>query len=552
MPATGNNDVATETQVINPTSNNPESLVQTSTLSTTDNGGLGEDEFCLSVNLTNSNVEAQVNIAIVIDTSGSSSNSSGTDFDGDGTDETILEAELIAALNLYDEYIAAGYDASEIDISLVTYGPTAEVRGNFTLDERDEFIQALEAIDADGSNGTTNYVAGLEAAGDAFIAIDADPATHTNLVVFLSDGFPVPFSQALVPDGETTTPIQDAAAELETDWGAAINGIGLGSASSLFALNQLDNTGGATQVLSTDELLDVIVEPLTDTEFLRFEIEIEGFDADGNPITQTIVLEADDPNVIQTPTAIDVSLFPIDPVFAAGQDVTVTVTSVFAADPGNPPDTPPGSAEQTIETEHNLTIVVCFTPGTRIRTLAGEVPIQNLKAGDRVVTRDHGAQTIKWIGSTTVSGSYASDNKRLRPILIRKDALGPQTPERDMRVSRQHRILVRDWRAEMLFGNPGGVLVPAFTLCNDKTITEERPTEDVTYIHMAFENHEIVYADGIEAESFQPVARTVVGLSAPHRKELFELFPELAHEQSHVYESAREELRGHLARAITN
>ncbi|SHJ23562.1 von Willebrand factor type A domain-containing protein [Shimia gijangensis] len=551
MPVTGNDDVATSTQVVNPTSNNPESFVQTSTLSLTDNGGLDEDEFCLSVNLTGSNVQEQVNIAIVIDTSGSSGGDSGTDFDGDGTNETILQAELIAAQNLFDEYVAAGYDPSEIDISLVSYGPSAQVHGNFTLDQRDEFNQALQDINAAGSNGTTNYVAGLEAAGDAFTAVGADPVTDTNLVVFLSDGYPIPSSQADVPSGGTTTPIEDAAADLEGDWGAAINGIGLGSASSLDALQQLDNTGGATQVLSTDELLDVIIEPLTDAEFLRFEIEIEGLDENGVSQTQTIILDASDPLVIQTPTAIDVSLLPIDAEFAARQDVTVTVTSVFGPDPGDPPDVPAGTTEQNIVTEHELTLVVCFTPGTHILTLDGTALIEDLVAGDKVVTRDHGAQTIRWIGSTTLSGSYVSANKRLRPILIRKGALGPDQPARDMRVSRQHRILVRDWRAELMFGKPDGVLVPAFALCNDNTIIEDHAVKDVTYFHMAFDNHEIVYADGVEAESFHPVAETVAGLISPQRKELLELFPELDLEgATAAYGGAREELRGRIARVL--
>ena len=514
MADTGNTDVASASQVINPTSNNPEQLTQTSMLSTTDNGGLDRDEFCLSVNLTGANVQEQINIAVVIDTSGSSGSSSGTDFDGDGTDETILQAELIAALNLFVEYIAAGYDPDEIDISLVTYGPTAQVRGDFNLNERDDFIQALADINADGSNGTTNYVAGLDAAGDSFTALGADPATDTNLVVFMSDGFPVPSSQATIPPGGTS-PIQDAANDLVTDWGASINGIGLGSASSLDALNQLDTTGGATQVLTTDELLSVIIEPLTDTEFLRFEIEIDGFDENNNPVTQTITLDATDPRVILTPTGIDVNLLPIDPVFEPGQDVTVTVTSVFGPDPGDQSTT-----EQTLVTQHQLTIVVCFTPGTMILTLSGPVPIENLVAGDRVVTRDHGAQPIRWIGSTTVKGEYASANKRLRPITIRKDALGHNQPDRDMQVSRQHRILLRDWRSEVLFGKSEGVLVPAFALCNDSSIVESNPTTDVTYIHMVFDRHEVVYADGIEAESFLPVAETVRGLNSAQREEL--------------------------------
>ena len=364
-----------------------------------------------------------------------------------------------------------------------------------------------------------------------------DPADNTNLVVFMSDGFPVPGNQD----------IAGAAEDLEDDWSALINGIGIGAASDLDALNILDNTGGATEVNSAQELVDEIVQPLTEVEFLRFEIVIDGVDSNGDPLQQSITLDANDPRVIQTPSSIDVNLLPIDPIFMPGQDVTVTVTSFFGPDPGGSDPL----EEQTIETQHTLAIVVCFTPGTLILTPEGEIRVETLVAGDRVVTRDHGVQVIRWIGSTTLPAAYAAANQRTRPILIRKDALGPDQPQRDMRVSRQHRILVRDWRAEMLFGDPDGVLVPAFSLCNDSTIVEDRPTEDVIYIHMAFDQHEVVYADGIEAESFHPAARTVTGLNAEQREELFTLFPELANGDAFAYGPARDEIRGQAARVLS-
>jgi len=252
--------------------------------------------------------------------------------------------------------------------------------------------------------------------------------------------------------------------------------------------------------------------------------------------------------VIYTPTGIDVSELPIDPVFVHGQDVTITVTAYFEPDPGGS-----GTDLQSIVTQHVLAVVPCFTPGTLIQTSNGAVLIEDLEIGDRVVTRDHGMQPIRWIGATALPKGYAAANKRLRPILIRKDALGPNQPDRDMRVSRQHRILVRDWRADMLFGKPGGALVPAFSLCNDSTIIEDRAPEEVTYIHMVFEQHEIVYADGVEAESFHPGARTVFGLSTPQKSELLELFPQLAGEiDDFAYVAAREELRGGIAKILSD
>jgi len=90
-------------------------------------------------------------------------------------------------------------------------------------------------------------------------------------------------------------------------------------------------------------------------------------------------------------------------------------------------------------------------------------------------------------------------------------------------------------------------------LCNDSTIVEERPTEAVTYVHMAFENHEVVYAEGVEAESFHPASRTLAGLSEPQRQELLELFPELGHENvdGFAYDSARPHVRGQEGRLLS-
>ena len=87
---------------------------------------------------------------------------------------------------------------------------------------------------------------------------------------------------------------------------------------------------------------------------------------------------------------------------------------------------------------------VCFTRGTLIKTDQGERPIEELAAGDMVLTMDHGYQPIRWIGS-----SKRAATGDLAPILIRKGALGN---DRDLRVSPQHRMLLQGWQAELLFG----------------------------------------------------------------------------------------------------
>lgn len=523
---------------IDPDSNNPIEVSQTSYVQTLGDDAVDDDGFDISANLTGSNVTQTVNIAVVIDNSGSTADSSGTDFTGDGSDETILEAELFAAQTLFDAYVSAGYDPSEINISLTSYNSTSTQWGTFDLTERDDFIAALEDIRDAGPGGSTNFVAGLNSVDTAWTNAGIDPA-DTNIVVFLSDGEPWP----PFPSQD----IEGARDELVTDWGADIAGIGLGVNSSLPDLDRLDTTGdGANQVLGGDELLDIIVAPLSDAEFLRFEIEVEGLDGNGDPMTQTMIIDATtvdangDPVLVSTQLGWSFHCVPLDPAFDPTQDITVKINGIFAEDPGNP-----GGGEQVVSTEHLLHLVVCFTDGVRIRTPTGPVAIEDLAAGDRVITRDHGVQRIRWIGSSVMSVGRMQMRADLRPVLIRAGALGTGLPDADMRVSRQHRVLVRDWRSELMFGQPGGVLAPAFTLCNGDSIREERPDSSVTYFHMAFDQHEIVYANGVETESFHPAERTVSAMDDAARDELFTLFPDLELGDGFAYGSARAQLRKH-------
>ena len=91
--------------------------------------------------------------------------------------------------------------------------------------------------------------------------------------------------------------------------------------------------------------------------------------------------------------------------------------------------------------------VPCFTRGTLIKTDQGERPIEELAAGDMVLTMDHGYQPIRWIGS-----SKRAATGDLAPILIRKGALGN---DRDLRVSPQHRMLLQGWQAETALWRTG-------------------------------------------------------------------------------------------------
>lgn len=162
-------------------------------------------------------------------------------------------------------------------------------------------------------------------------------------------------------------------------------------------------------------------------------------------------------------------------------------------------------------------VLPCFVEGTYILTPTGEVPVETLRTGDLVETLDHGPQVIRWIGSTTrdAQGVFA-------PILFRTGVLGNHRP---LRVSPQHRMLVTGWQAELLFGEEQ-VLVPAKAFLSDGSATYQRGGQ-VTYFHLVFDRHEIVFSDGAPSESYHPHARTVGDLDEETRRELLMLFPDL-------------------------
>lgn len=167
----------------------------------------------------------------------------------------------------------------------------------------------------------------------------------------------------------------------------------------------------------------------------------------------------------------------------------------------------------------------CFTPGTRIKTLHGEVRIEKLEIGDKVLTRDNGFQPIRWIGTHKLSRACLALKPQLNPIEISANALGRDVPERTMRVSPQHLMLIDGHGAEVYFGTEE-VLVAAAHLTCLPGIRRVEP-ETVTYIHVLFDRHEIVLADGAWTESYQPADQNLAGLNPDAREEIFALFPEL-------------------------
>ena len=209
-----------------------------------------------------------------------------------------------------------------------------------------------------------------------------------------------------------------------------------------------------------------------------------------------------------------------------------------------------GTVKGTLQFTEIENIVPCFTPGTLIATARGELPVEELEVGDKIITRDNGIQELRWIGAKRLDGLALQKEPHLQPVLVQKGSLGNNLPERDMLVSPNHRMLVNNDRVSLYFED-NEVLVSAKHLVNPSEGVQSVQSVGVTYIHFMFDNHEVVLANGAWTESFQPGDYSLKGLGNAQRNEIFELFPDLKGTHGReAYSSARLTLKKHEAKML--
>ena len=185
--------------------------------------------------------------------------------------------------------------------------------------------------------------------------------------------------------------------------------------------------------------------------------------------------------------------------------------------------------------------VICFTPGTRILTEYGERPVEDLREGDLVQTKDSGLQEILWTGARRMTGARLFAMPKLRPVRIRAGAFGIGRPEDEFLVSPEHRLIVRGAVAQSLF-NESEVLVAAKDLINGETIIQDLAMREVTYVHLMLPKHEVIFANGVETESFHPAMASLSSLDSHDRTRLLDLMPKLSENPYSYGQSARRNL----------
>lgn len=170
---------------------------------------------------------------------------------------------------------------------------------------------------------------------------------------------------------------------------------------------------------------------------------------------------------------------------------------------------------------------ICFTPGALVTTPVGPRPVEQLREGDLVVTADDGLQPIRWIGAREMTGARLHTLPDERPVLIRAGALWPGCPAQDIRVSQQHRVLLKGALVALNYGTPE-VLVPAKALIGLPGIERDDSLCETRFIHLLLPRHGILTVNGMPTESFHPAMDTLYGLSNAHHARLLEVVPGLA------------------------
>lgn len=189
------------------------------------------------------------------------------------------------------------------------------------------------------------------------------------------------------------------------------------------------------------------------------------------------------------------------------EDETNSFTYTVVDEAGN-------TATGTVTVDTKLTAPPCFVAGTLIDTEAGPIAVEDLTVGMQVMTRDHGPQPLRWIGRSTRLA-----RGRNAPVLIARNALGHHG---QIALSPNHRVLIRSELADLQFGQPE-VLIKAKHLVNGDSIRILSDGTQVCYVHILFDRHEIVRANGLDSESYHPGAETLDAFDADTRAEILDL-----------------------------
>lgn len=203
--------------------------------------------------------------------------------------------------------------------------------------------------------------------------------------------------------------------------------------------------------------------------------------------------------------------------YAAGEEPTATET--FTAQQGLD-GAAYDNADGASTTAEPYANVMCFAAGTLIETTDGTRAVETLSAGDLVKTLDHGPKPILWMRTSDQPLDSVADDGM--PVLISKGALGTRYPGSDLVVSPQHRILVGGAQLGDFFESEA--LAPAKALTGLPGVRHMQGKRQITWVHFAFETHEVVHSNGCLTESLLLGPMVINGMTAAERRQVSRIF----------------------------
>jgi hypothetical protein len=211
----------------------------------------------------------------------------------------------------------------------------------------------------------------------------------------------------------------------------------------------------------------------------------------------------------------------------------LTSTQIGMAGAGESLETDDGGSTYTVQTNPNSGSVPCLTLGTEIATTNGAVKVEDLKPGTEVITFDNKRATLLAVFRRDVAAVEMARNPNLYPVRITKGALGNGLPHRDLLVSRQHRMIVSSPIVDRMFAQPE-VLIAAVRLTDLPGIAVDNTVTSVTYFHLLFAAHEVVFAEGAPTESLFLGDQAMNALPPETIAEIETLFPALLQDKTDI------------------
>lgn len=169
-----------------------------------------------------------------------------------------------------------------------------------------------------------------------------------------------------------------------------------------------------------------------------------------------------------------------------------------------------------------------------IATARGPVLARDLRLDDRVMTRDHGLQPVRWVGSSTVMYDDALaadiDQPRNGPVRIRAGMCGSDPEAGNLILSPGQRLLVRHPLNELIFA-AGEVMATACDLTHIDGI-DQAPRSVGRWTHVLLDHHDLIQVNGLWMESFAPDMWSIRVAYPEEWHDITEAMPRLRYENS--------------------